>query len=195
MIEFNEATHTYSLDGIIVPGVSQIIEGAGLTDPNAKRNYTKYHADRGTAVHKACELLDKGILDEDSLDPEITGYVGAYKKFIKEYKPEWEALEAMVFNEMLFYAGRYDRFGRLNIEGPDWVILDIKTGQKAKWHAIQLALYIMALEGRPQFAKLYGLYLKKDGTFKASRDLIDYTDPEVFRVAEATVRIYQWKQK
>ena len=81
MIEFRESDHSYWFDGIRVPGVSEIIEGAGLTDPNAQKYYTKFHADRGTAVHKACELYDKGILDEDSLDPEVVGYLEAYKKF------------------------------------------------------------------------------------------------------------------
>ena len=192
MIEFHEEDHTYWYNGIRVPGVSEIIEGAGLTDANAKQHYTKFHADRGTAVHKACELLDKGVLDESSLDPEIVGYVEAYKKFIEEYKPEWPHIELKVFNAISFYAGTLDRFGTI---GYDLVVLDIKTGQKAKWHAIQLALYTNALPGRPQHAKLYGLYLKRDGSFKASRDLIDYTDPEAFRVAEAAVRIYQWRQK
>lgn len=194
MIEFNEATHTYWYDGLNVPGVSEIIEGAGLTDANAKQHYTKFHADRGTAVHKACELLDKGILDESSLDPEIEGYVEAYKKFLKEYEPGWVEIEKRGFNKQLFYAGTLDRAGFLTDSGA--AVLDIKTGQKAKWHAIQLALYAMLLvENQTPNTNLYGLYLKRDGSFKAKRDLIDYTDPEIFRVAEAATRLYHWRNK
>lgn len=191
MITFNPIDHTYWEGDIRVPGVSEIIEGAGLTDVNAKQHYTKFHADRGRAVHKACELLDKGILDESSLDPEIVGYVDAYKKFTKEYEPIWTQIEHKIFDHSLFYAGTMDRCGTFN---NGLVILDIKTGQKAKWHAVQLALYALpSLEHDLRVIKLYGLYLKQNGSFKAGRDLIDYTDPEIFRVAEAATRIYHWK--
>ncbi|KKL69449.1 hypothetical protein LCGC14_2114890, partial [marine sediment metagenome] len=106
------------------------------------------------------------------------------------------------------------------------IIAECKTGQKTKWHAIQLALYALALQNKTKndnkdnlwnfseidikegtvtsqktnvpllpLPKLYGLYLKKDGTFKASRDLVDYTDPEIFKVAESAVRLFHWKGK
>jgi len=194
IITFCEKTHTYWLGSVKIPGVSEIIEGVGLMDSKAKQFYTQYHSDRGTAVHAATVMIDNGTLDESSVDPEIVGYVEAYKKFIEQCKPKWKHIEYMVFNQIAFYAGTLDRFGSLG-KFDQLAILDIKTGQKAKWHAIQLALYVDGLVGRPRFAKLYGLYLKKDGSFKASRDLVDYTDPEIFKVAEAATRLFHWRQK
>ena len=193
MIEFHAEDHSYWLDDIRVPGVSEIIEGVGLMDANAKQFYTQYHSDRGTAVHAATVMIDNGTLDESSIDPEIVGYLEAYKKFLVEYEPMWLKSEYLVFDKKLFYAGRLDRYGYLcAMQG----VVDIKTGQKTKWHAIQLALYALAMGNyfAPD-ALVFGLYLHKDGSFKASRDLVNYTDPEIFKVAEAATRLFHWRQK
>ena len=189
MIEFRESDHSYWYDGVRVPGVSEIIDGVGLMDPAAKQHYTKFYADRGTAVHKATELYDKGTLDESSLDPEIVGYVEAYKKFVAEHDPTWVEIEKRGFNKQLFYAGTLDRAGFLNEAGA--VVLDIKTGQKAKWHVIQLALYAMLLvQNQNPNLKLYGLYLKGNSIYK----LVDYTDPDILKVAESCIRLYHWQR-
>jgi len=197
IITFCEKTHTYWLGSVKIPGVSEIIEGVGLMDAKAKQFYTQFHSDRGTAVHAATVMIDNGTLDESSVDPEIVGYLEAYKKFKEEGWPQWSCLEYSVFNKTLFYAGTLDRFGTINKE---LVVVDIKTGQKAKWHAIQLAFYCLALIEVPllgglsfvtQDIKLCGLYLNKKGTYK----LVDYTDPEIFKVAEACVRLFHWRQK
>ncbi|KKL17566.1 hypothetical protein LCGC14_2484260 [marine sediment metagenome] len=194
MISFRESDHSYWLNDVRVPGVNEIIEAVGLTDPAAKKNYTPFHAARGKALHKATYLHDMGVLDESSIDPEIAGCFEAYKLFVKQYIPTWFN-ELIVFNSDLFYVGTLDRFGQLSTID-DSVIIDIKTGQKAKWHAIQLALYAIALtKDISTNPKLYGLYLKKDGTFKASRDLVDYTSPDIYKVAEAVTRVFHWKDK
>ena len=197
MISFRESDHSYWLNDVRVPGVNEIIEAVGLTDPAAKRNYTPFHAARGKALHKATYLHDIGVLDESTIDPEITGYFKAYKLFVKQYiqyQDQWSAMELIVFNSDLFYAGTLDRTGRLCTKD-GLIIVDIKSGQKEKWHAVQLALYALALsEGNRFDLKLYGLYLKKDGTFKASRDLVDYTSPDIYKVAEAVTRVFHWKQ-
>ena len=195
MISFRESDHSYWLNDVRVPGVNEIIEAVGLTDPAGKRNYKPFHAARGKALHKATYLYDMGVLDESTIDPEIAGYFEAYQLFIKEFKPKWLQHESIVFNKELFYVGTLDRFGQLSTID-DSVIIDIKTGQKAKWHAIQLALYAIALtKDISTNPKLYGLYLKKDGTFKASRDLVDYTSPDIYKVAESAVRLFHWKDK
>ena len=95
----------------------------------------------------------------------------------------------MGYNPLLFYAGTLVRYGTM---GWGNSVLDIKTGQKAKWHAIQLALYAMLLVENPNpNLELYGLYLKGNGIYK----LVDYTDPDIFKVAESAVRLFHWRNK
>jgi len=56
----------------VVPGVTGIIRAAGLMDVTGFNDYAR---DRGTAVHKAIELYERGTLDVDSLDEVITPYL------------------------------------------------------------------------------------------------------------------------
>ena len=59
------------------------------------------------------------------------------------------------------YAGKYDLM--VEIQGKR-VLIDIKTGAKAKWHPVQLAAY--AMQSKPHSAM--DLYLKANGKYAAS---------------------------
>ena len=81
MINFREDKHMYwvEIEGAkqIVPSVSTII-GNILDLDNQYKNIDPFYANRGTAVHKAIELLIAKNLDEESLDeealPETAGF-------------------------------------------------------------------------------------------------------------------------
>lgn len=44
-----------------------------------------------TAVHEACALIDYGEEPEESA--QIAGYLKAYRRFLKDYRPDWELIE------------------------------------------------------------------------------------------------------
>jgi hypothetical protein len=79
MIEFNEAEHTYTVDGVSVPNVTSI-----LSPISAYRNFDAKKMDaarqKGVAIHKMVELSCKGTLD-------VLGLPGwmkpAYSEWIK----------------------------------------------------------------------------------------------------------------
>jgi hypothetical protein len=68
-LEFDAATHTYRLDGELVPSVTTVLKSVGLVEySHIPQDVLQAAAHRGTAVHYALELLDRGELDYESLD-------------------------------------------------------------------------------------------------------------------------------
>ena len=72
-LEFDEDKHLFTVNGEIIPSVTQILKregfcpGLDFIDP--------WYLKRGSYVHKATELFDKGTLNEDSLSHEIMPYL------------------------------------------------------------------------------------------------------------------------
>ena len=182
-LTFDEKAHEYRMGERSLPSVTAILKDAGLIDT---RFFNDYAMTRGTFVHQACEMLDLGTLDEDTLDPALFGYVGAYKKFRAECPMVWTEIEHMRADSVLGYAGTPDRVG-------DRTVLDIKTGQKQPWHGFQLAAYTMLALNAPlnTLTKRLGLYLKDDGTYKLER----YQDRADFDVFKAALIIYNAKRR
>jgi hypothetical protein len=82
---FAEFSHSYEVDGIVVPSVTQVLSLTGIDDVSGiPLHYLQRAAGIGTAVHQACELLDEDDLDLESLDPLIQGYVLGYQRFREE---------------------------------------------------------------------------------------------------------------
>jgi len=166
-LEFNEEKHEYSIDGVKIPGVTEIlspITASGYSKINPA--VLEHAAMKGTLVHEWCEMYDYGCADE-SMPTELIGYCQAYAEFCEVYKPEWIGIEEMVYEPEAWYAGRIDRFGILN--GVEKALIDIKTIQSpsTKNHisvCCQTAAYARALG--EESAHRYALYLRSDGTFR-----------------------------
>lgn len=176
MIHFDEATHTYSIDGKKLPSVTEI---CGLLNNWGDLNpaILMQAARRGTVVHEYCELVDYGV-DEDGIEcePELAGYVIAYMRFLRDYRPLWEMVEQKVYSEQFGFAGTLDRFG--TIDGKP-VLLDIKTSSsvnklaKIIW-ACQLSAYTLLLAKEGEEVKRWNLVLKRDGKYQ----IIDAAESE-----------------
>lgn len=164
MLEFEESSHTYKLNGKEIPSVTTILKEVGFID-------TTWFKDsglvRGSVVHKATELLDQGFLDWFGLNEEYIPYVKAYEKFKLESGFQSIQQESKMYDDLFWFCGTVDRIGMLN--NCD-AILDIKTGQKQAWWSLQLAAYKHLSKIRR--AKVYSLRLKKDGKYI----LDEYTD-------------------
>lgn len=76
--KFIEENHTYWLDDIQIPSVTQVLPY------NFFGNDSEYNKDRGSKVHKMIELYNMKNLDEESLDPILIPYLQGYKKFVAE---------------------------------------------------------------------------------------------------------------
>ena len=162
-ITFDAENHQYYIDGVEVPSVTTVCRFLSYDQKSDKPWLARVAADRGTRVHAACAAIDYGIDPEETED--IAGYLKAYRRFLKDYRPEWEGIEYTVGNNEI--AGTIDRFGTL-YDGR-FCILDIKTGARlcdAPLRA-QLTGYKRLLAVNIGFYPdyLYALQLSKDGTY------------------------------
>ena len=165
MITFDEAAHRYTVDGVEVPSVTEVCRFLSYDQKSDKPWLAKAAADRGTRVHAACAAIDYGIDPEETED--ISGYLKAYRRFLKDYRPDWEGIEYTVGSAELGIAGTIDRFGTL-YDGRR-CILDIKTGSQLHDASLrgQLTGYKRLISVNRSFYPeyLYALQLSKDGTY------------------------------
>lgn len=182
MIEFLEETHTYLVDGVIKPSVSEIMT------PLSKEYYKDINedilqmaCDRGSAIHKATEDIDqdKGYDIKDKWKD----YVFQYKKFKALRKPKIKEVEQQLTNGE--YCGTIDRI--MDIDGDIWLV-DIKTSAKINdtLVAVQLGGYKKLLNDKK--VKKYGvLHLTKTG-FK----LVEVNPRE--DIFEALLKIWKYQR-
>lgn len=166
-LTYDEEKHEYRFGGWRVPSVTEILSPI-TADGYSKINpaVLEHAAMKGTVVHDWCQLYDFDCADE-FMPTEIAPYCQAYMDFVRDYKPQWEKIEEIIYCADRFYAGRLDRYGI--IQGRESVV-DIKTiaNPTTKNHisvCCQTAAYAYAIDpvGMP---RRYALYLQKDGTYK-----------------------------
>lgn len=183
VLTFDELAHAYFLDGVRVPGVTDVLRGAGLIslvdwrDAEAKLMIELGYSQaslvpseilqnalaRGTRVHRACHFLSEGDLDWDTVDEKDAGYVRAAQQFFADSgfellrAPDGSPVgrELRVRSVRYRYAGTTDLVGRLNRHV---AIVDWKTGNPEDVSAdLQLAAYENALREMPELVELIGL--------------------------------------
>ena len=93
---FRADTHQYFWNGELVPSVTQILNDVGLWPDYGQLD--PWYADRGSKVHKAVALWERGRLNIDKLDNEICPYLESYKlwKLAFGYKPS--VIEQPMYN-------------------------------------------------------------------------------------------------
>ena len=116
MLQFEPEQHVYTLDGQVLPSVTQILEP--LVDYSKIPFHVMENArQRGEYVHNACELYCWGTLDEDSIEPEYQAYIDAFKRFMDETGFQPELVEQTTHHAKLKYAGMLDIGGTLPPRG------------------------------------------------------------------------------
>ena len=165
VIDFVEATHTYLVNGVEVPGVTQVIRHITSDHYGAILPSVLDHARRrGSMIHEVTEMLEYGV--DLSFPEEILGYIRAYLAFCRDYRPVWEGIEQIVYDENRRVCGTVDRHGLVG--GKRWIV-DIKnkktpTRENYISDCCQTAAYSQAL-GFP-YAKRVTLYLREDGDYR-----------------------------
>ncbi|MCA7086086.1 PD-(D/E)XK nuclease family protein [Cupriavidus sp. DB3] len=188
-LQFDAASHTYTVGGVAVPSVTQIL--APLNDLSMIPPATlQYKRDLGTAVHAATELHDSGELDESTVAPVVQPYLDAWIRLRAEKPFEIVGLEHRVFHPVHRYAGTYDR---LVVMDGKLCVLDIKTGAMYPSYGPQLAAYKNAVEhetGRRVQGR-YAVELRDDGTYR----LHPMTDSEDWAVFLSCLTLHRYRNK
>lgn len=192
-LKFFDEGHRYELDGVELPSVSEISRFASCEVYG--NDISKYVLDkaceRGTAVHKATEELDK--TGKCEILPEYSEYLNAYVKFRKDFNiKEYTYIEKPLADEEMGYAGTLDRVYKIDEDFAkavkkhcrtdiseligQYAIIDLKTSSTVKKQLaqIQLPAYSNLLCPRfvfsPRSLNCVGflgiLHLKKDGKYK-----------------------------
>lgn len=186
---FYDEEHRYELDGEILPSVSEVLR---FISREIYGEITQYKldnaADRGTRIHKACEILDKyGAVE---VDAEIAPYIKAYMKFRKDHAVQWTQIEQAIYHPALKYAGTIDRRG--SVDGVTATV-DIKSSYRLHKPLVgaQLNGYdsaYAALKGETT-DKLFGLHLKPDATYR----LVEF--PKDFTLFQSCLNIHNALKK
>lgn len=111
---FFDDTHTYTVDGEEFPSVSEISRFASREIYGDVNQFNLDNAcTRGSAVHKATEILDK--YGRVECEEDIVPYIKAYVNFRKDFGiSEYEHIEKAIANEELKYAGTLDRIYKID---------------------------------------------------------------------------------
>jgi len=180
---FDAAAHVYTDEqGRELPHITGILLKAGLVDDTW---FTAESSARGRAVHALTTDYDLGILDRSDFTSAYKGYLQAYARAMEIVRPEWDLIEVPLAHDVLRFAGRPDRIGRMYglIS-----VLEIKSGAPHPAHQIQTALQaLLAAQetGLPAIHHArYAVYIRADGKFK----LEQHHDADDIRNAEGIVR-------
>lgn len=139
--------------------VSQVVEAVtgdrGYKDPVAMQ--------RGTDVHQIFALMigaRHGLCDLPEVPKEYAGYADAINKWAEAAYPMPLDIERSKKHKTYPYAGTMDFVGMVKEE---YGVLDLKTGEPARWHSLQLHGYQKMLD---KASRMWILYVDKDGGFK-----------------------------
>lgn len=168
-LTFEEASHTYRLDGFIIPSVTTLMK------PLSEAYYGGIDvkvlgraADRGSAVHSAIDTYVRyGIVD---IEPELEGYFEAFMSWAKDFDVKPYATETRTYNRALLYAGTVDM--SCSERGVD-TLADFKTtvGFSSMLCGVQLEAYDRAQQSHGvKYHNRVIIQLKKDGTYRRHTD-------------------------
>lgn len=173
---FYDDSHTYEVDGVKYPSVSEILRFISHEEYSDVNQYILDNAaQRGTIVHKATESIDK--FGSVEIDDEYVGYLQAYISFLKDHTVKWQEIERAMYHPDKQYAGTIDRVGEVDGE---LSLVDIKTNS-----AIKKALVKAQVNGYEDMRianrlvpceKLYCLQLLQDGRYRLYETAKDMTE-------------------
>lgn len=166
-VEFVEETHTYLIDGIIVPSVSELIR---FKYPEAYKGVPqrilKQKADYGSKVHDYVQrFVEKEFtieeLKERNIDPNIKVAIEQF-----EYLRKMWAFQVQDMEQIVHYKDKY--CGRYDIKTIDDLFIDIKTTSEIheEWLSWQLGLYQFAAGIKKDFGYVIWLPKGKMGQVK-----------------------------
>lgn len=147
---FDEINHRYSIDGVEVPSVTQVLNSCGIPDFSAIPKDTLEQAqERGKAIHFATEIFDHGESENYDLDEMCKRCIDQWQFFkttiFNKHQiadSDMVIIEKPFYSEKLRFAGTPDRV-YVSFSKAIAIVVDIKTGLTAEQAPLQTAGYEM----------------------------------------------------
>ena len=182
MLTFEPTHHVYTLDGLFVWSVTQILRLVGLVNfDNVPPSILEAARARGIAVHAAICYLNEGDLDVADFRrtfPHLVGYLESWMRLLDSGRLQMVLCEHRVAHRAPNFSGTADWIGRVDDEA---AILDFATGdpEDACKH-LQLAAYVIASRAwaeepgedvlkafvdKHAFIRRFAVQLRRDGSY------------------------------
>jgi hypothetical protein len=186
---FDPATHTYTVNGQVVPSVTQVIRNAGLINFDmVKPDILERKALLGKLVHQACHYYDENDLPEE-LPEEVVERLESYKLFRTEtgYKPDCNEVRMIASIHGMKFGMQFDSIGMLHGR---LTLVDLKTGadEHPAW-GVQTAAYELGLKHTVKYQRI-AVQLKPERKYKVH----SYNDPGDAQIFIACLAIANWKR-
>jgi hypothetical protein len=166
-----------------IPSTTEILRAVGLTRAYPDTPEMARYRARGTALHQAIQWFHAGVLDEESLHPEIAPGFSAYRAWLEETGWKWLASEVEIFHPW-GYVSHLDLIGEDPEGGGGVEILDVSPDLKSA--AFQLAAYGLAYDhAHPEapHVRRRVLQLSPSGWRAKAHDVTDAAAVQVFAAA------------
>lgn len=190
LIEFDPGQHRYTVDGAPVINVTGVLEPL-INLAGIPAGILEHARQRGQDVHALCDLDDRGVLDEDSVDPEYRPYLTEWREWKRRTNAVIIASELRVASAKYRYAGTLDFIAEIRGK---LVLGDRKvTAALPSATGPQTAAYAQAYAetfGR-RIAQRLVVRIDRRETKSQSRRL---TDPADWPTFMACLNIHRWKE-
>ncbi len=192
-LDFFASTHRYTYMGREILSVTQAIGAVGISDfSNVPTEDLERAREIGVVVHEIAHLYGQSVLDENSVDLELIGYLNAIKLFYAERVKKIIDLEFKLYNAYFRFAGQcdilYESFdGKIYLD-------DYKTAKQALPAAkLQTSAYKYSTEKlyKIKIAGRAGVRLDNQGRYKR----YPYHGQEDFHIFIQALGVAQWKIK
>ena len=112
-LAFDEQQHLYTLGGLVLPSVTQIMSPmSSMLYAAVPQAALDAAADRGTRAHEqVSNYVRYGVLETDE---DTAPYVRAFLRFCKDYSPTWQGSEIRTYHRQMMYGGRWTCWGTSN---------------------------------------------------------------------------------
>lgn len=188
-LAFDSLTHTYTLDGRTVPGITEILRTVGVISPFLNKEAMQ----RGSYIHEAIELHLDGKLHPESAE-KYRGWLNAVDTCLADN--DWTVIETElpVADLKWRYATKIDALVEPSTRGRV-KILNWKSGNSLPWYGLQSTAEMMAVfcflceVGFSVSYDHYTVYISEDGTY-------DMGPPsQIDPCWENVMGVYDWIQR
>lgn len=170
-VAFDPVEHRYTLGGIPVPSVTQVLRTVGyITFDGIPAKVLEAARDRGQRVHQALHFLHEDDLDESTVDDVTRGYLDSARTYLAKHFRQVHRAEMRVWSLRHGCAGTLDILG-VHMDGR-LCVADFKTGDPADVAAdLQIAAYLGFLLEMGSADPELGAELRAHGTLIRRRSI------------------------